>query len=176
LGNENNSELTQEAFGALKEELEAEKAKSADAETRASAQVTEVTRPLQERIASLELEIKSRDEAIEKHRATIEEKTNGFASLAVERDSAVKAYSDLVKKSNSLVPGEMITGNSIAEINTSLENAVAIVEQVKKSLEMQSQNDRVPPGSPGRTEPDTGSMSSKEKITFGLNKVRINKK
>jgi hypothetical protein len=169
-------DITREDYESLKAELDIEKAKTADADIKTASLVSEATRPLQERIASMELEIKARDEAFARNKAALEEKSNGFASLAVERDASVKAYADLVKKFNPLVPGEMIAGNNVAEIEASLEKAAGIVERVRKSLELQSQGDRVPPGSPGRTEPDTGSMSSKEKITYGLGRTRSSRK
>jgi hypothetical protein len=165
-------EITREAYDSLRSELDAEKTKAADADNRAAAMVSEASRPLQERIATLELEIKARDENMQKSKAALEEKSSGFASLAVERDAAVRAYGELVKTTNPLVPGEMISGNSVSEINTALEKATGIVDKVRKSLELQTRSDRVPPGAPGRTEPDTGSMSSKEKITYGLERTR----
>jgi hypothetical protein len=169
-------EISHEAYESLKAELAAEKLKSGDAESRNAASVSEATRPLQERVAALELEIKSREESINKTRSALEEKSSGFASLAVERDAAVKAYAELVKKTNPMVPGEMISGNNIGEINSSLEKASGIVDQVRKSIEAQSRGDRVPPGAPGRTEPDASAMSSKEKITYGLERTRRSRK
>ncbi len=64
-------ELNKEAYDSLKAEAEA--AKVADAENRAAAMVSEATRPFQERIASLELEIKARDEAILKGKTARQE-------------------------------------------------------------------------------------------------------
>jgi hypothetical protein len=168
--------IAREDYDALKDELEAEKAKATEANSKAESLVSEATRPLQERIATLELETKARDEILTRNKTALEEKSSGFASLAVERDASVKAYAELVKKTNPLVPGEMILGNNVGEIDASLEKATAIVERVRKSLELQSQGDRVPPGAPGRTEPDTSSMSSKEKITYGLGRTRNSRK
>jgi len=169
-------EINRETYDSLRAELDVEKMRAAEAESRVNTMISEATRPLQERIASLELEIKGRDEVIQKSKAALDEKSGNFASLAVEKDETVKAYAELVKKSNPLVPGEMISGNNIGEINAALEKATGIVEKVRSSLELQNRGERVPPGAPGRIEPDTGLMSSKEKITYGLNKARTTRK
>lgn len=138
--------------------------------------VSKAVAPLNQRISDLETELSGTKAQLEKSNGLVAEKEKGFVSLTAERDGVVKHYGELVKKTNPTVPSDMITGATVGEINASLAKGLSIVDQVKKSLESQAQKqtetDRVPPGSPGRTEPDASTMTSKDKITFGLNKAR----
>jgi hypothetical protein len=171
LANENNNNqpaVTQEALDQLKADLEAVRGKAANL-------VEEATKPLTERIASLEAENKVKAEEVEASRKVIVEKDSNFASLSAQAGEAVKAYRDQVLKGNPLLPADMITGATVAEINTSAEKASALVESIKKGLQANDQTVKVPAGSPGRTPLDTSNMSTKEKITYGLDQARKTK-
>ena len=153
-------------------------------------EVNKAIAPLQERIASLEGELKAKTGEFEQSKSVWTEKESRIGdfdrrigTLTAEKDGIVKQYGELVRKTNPAVPADMITGATVDEINASLNKGLGFVDQVKKNLdsdyeakrkalEEQAQETRVPPGAPGRTEPDTSTMSSKEKITFGLNKAR----
>lgn len=130
---------------------------------------------LTSRIASLEAELATKSGELEKSQTFLAEKEKGFASLAADRDSAVDAYRELVQKSNPLVPADMIGGSTIAEINASLEKASGLVTRIRTGIEKELNAQKVPTGSPGRTEPDTSAMTSKEKINYGLNRARKEK-
>ena len=163
--NNNGEAVIKEQKEQLKADLEAEKAKSADA-------VKEATKPLTERITSLEQDLRARDEELTLVKTQLSEKDADFASLALERDSAVEAYRDLVLKSNPVIPAEMLTGNNIAEINASLETADNLVSQIRSKVESTGNNNSVPAGAPGRTETDISAMSTREKISYGLQKSK----
>jgi chromosome segregation ATPase len=166
--NNNGDTVIREQVEQLQADLEAEKAKSAAA-------IEEATRPLTDRITSMEqdleaktADLKARDEELAAVKSQLSEKDTGFASLAVEKDTAVEAYKDLIRKTNPLVPADMITGGSISDINTSLENAANLVNRIKANVEENNTNNSVPAGAPGRTEPDISTMSTREKISYGL--------
>ena len=170
--NNNGEAVIKEQMEQLKADLEAEKAKTATA-------IDEATKPLTDRITSLEqdLEAKTSDlqaknEELTSVQAQLSEKDTGFASLAAEKDSAVEAYKDLIRKTNPVIPADMITGTSIADINTSLENAANLVNQIKAKVDENNTNNSVPAGAPGRTEPDISAMSTREKISYGLQKSK----
>ena len=165
--NDNNNGLvpTPEQVEQLTADLEAEKAKSATA-------IEEATRPLTDRITSLEQEITAKDEELNTVKVQLSEKDTGFTSLAAEKDTAVEAYKDLIRKTNPLIPADMITGANITDINTSLENATSLVNQIKAKVDENNNNNSVPAGAPGRTEPDISAMSTREKISYGLQKSR----
>jgi chromosome segregation ATPase len=163
--NTNNVSITQEDYDALKAELEAEKARAQEA-------VTAATGPLNERIASLEDEVNTRMQDIETLKAQVAEKETGFTSLQAQHDGAITAYRDLVIKANPLVPTDLVQGSSIEEINASLEKATTLVGQIRQGIEQASQqqesNNSVPAGAPARGSEDFSAMTTREKITHGL--------
>jgi hypothetical protein len=100
------------------------------------------------------------------------EKDSNFASLSAQAGEAVKAYREQLLKINPLLPADMVSGATVSEINASAEKASALVESIKKGLQAADQTVTVPAGSPGRTPQDTSAMSTREKITFGLDQAR----
>jgi chromosome segregation ATPase len=172
--NDNNSgdAVIREQVEQLQADLEAEKAKSAAA-------IEEATRPLTDRITLLEQDLKTRnadlqarDEELTSVKAQLSEKDTGFASLAAEKDTAVEAYKDLVRKTNPVIPADMITGASIADVNAALENATGLVNRIKAKVHENNADNSIPAGAPGRTEPDISTMSTREKISYGLQQSR----
>ena len=166
--NNNGDAVIREQLEQLQADLEAEKAKSATA-------IEEATRPLTDRITSLEQQIEAkttdlqaRDEELTEVKSQLSERDTGFASLAVEKDNAVEAYRDLVRKTNPVIPADMIAGASIADINASLENANNLVNRIKAKVDENNADNSIPAGAPGRTEPDISAMSTREKISYGL--------
>jgi DNA repair exonuclease SbcCD ATPase subunit len=149
----------------LRADLEAEKVKAATA-------IEEATKPLTDRITSLEQDLQTKDVELTTTRTQLSEKDTGFASLAADRDGAITAYKELVQKSNPVIPAEMITGASVTDINASLEKANALVNQIKAKVEADKTNNSIPAGAPGRTEPDITAMSTREKINYGLQKAK----
>ncbi|MFH1484533.1 MAG: hypothetical protein ABIH46_00535 [Chloroflexota bacterium] len=69
------------------------------------------------------------------------------------------------------VPHELVTGESIEEIETTLASGKALVEQVKRQLESTVSAGRVPAGAPARSGPDLSTLSPREKITYALSRA-----
>ncbi|RLC91913.1 MAG: hypothetical protein DRI39_09325 [Chloroflexi bacterium] len=76
---------------------------------------------------------------------------------------AVNRYRDALLKQHPEIPADMLEGDTVAALDASLEQARAVVDNVKRHLA-----ERVPAGAPQRTGPDISSMSPGEKITYGL--------
>ena len=161
----NTQEITPESYDRLKTELEAEKARGSDL-------VNQATQPLKERIASLDADLKIKGEETEGLKTAVVEKDRGFASLSANFEAAVGAYRGQVLKSNPLIPTEMILGNTIADIDQAMEKATALVGKIKEGLAQETQHTTIPAGAPGRTPPDTSTMTTREKITHGINNAR----
>ena len=169
-GNNNNvTPITQEVFDQLKTELDAER-------SRVSESIDAATAPLNERIASLEQQLQAKGEEAAQQTALATERGNSFASLTAQHDTAVNAYRELVLKSNPVIPPDMVQGASIEELNASVEKASALIGQIQQSITQQTQTNTqvntVPAGAPVRNEPDIDSMSTREKITHGLNQAK----
>ena len=83
---------------------------------------------------------------------------------------ALAAYKALVVRSNPVVFAELISGDSFAAINNSLESAKALIAKVRQSVEAEIAAGKVPAGAPVRTVPDLENLSSREKIQYALSK------
>jgi len=111
---------------------------------------------MQARITQLEQDISSRDSDL----AAIKESLSG----------AVVKYRAAVLASAPEIPGELVKGESIAEIDASLEQARGIVSKVRQQLESEAEANKVPAGAPERTQQDLSALSPAEKIAYALKK------
>ncbi len=154
-------EITLEAYSTLQAELEA-------AKTATSQAVEQATKPLSDRIATLDSEVGSKSQDIDVLKAKLSDSDKSFASLTASLDGAVTAYKGALLKANPLVPAELISGATIAEVDAAVEKASAIVSKIKQGLSQESQQVTIPAGAPGRTPPDLSAMTTREKINHGL--------
>ena len=92
------------------------------------------------------------------------------AELASSLTDAIQKYRASLLAANPEVPGEMIGGETIADIDASLQTAKGLVEKVKDSLEAAAAETLVPAGAPQRTGPDLSSLSPAEKIKYAIRK------
>jgi len=115
-----------------------------------------VNQELQGRIEQLEESIASRD-----------------SELAALKDSlagAVSKYRAAVIASAPRVPEEMLKGETVEEIDASLELAQGIVAKVRQQFESDVAARSVPAGAPPRTPPDLSALPPGEKIAHALAK------
>jgi chromosome segregation ATPase len=141
----------------IKAELEAEKKAIADAQA--------ILAEKDARIAELE---KALSEAKQQSEAVTAE----FATLKDTHTKAVAKYLVAVKTANPTLPADVITGSTIDEIDATLAKALTIAESVKKSLEAQAKEAKVPAGAPTRGGIALEAMSPREKIAAGLQQRR----
>jgi len=160
-----NDQVSQEDYQALKAELEAEKAKSQEA-------ITAATQELTGRVATLEADLEAKGTQITELTTQGESQTQELATAKSTLESAVGAYKDVVLKANPLIPTDLIQGLTIDEVNASLEKATGLVGQIKEGLEKEGDAEKIPPGAPQRTGPDMSAMTTKEKINYGLDQAR----
>ena len=148
-----NGAPTAEELAAMKAELDEEKKAIAAAQT----MITEKDA----RIAELEAQL---GEARKGSEATTTELTRAKEA----HTKAVAKYLDAVKLANTSLPGDVIAGATIEEIDASVARAQAIAESVKKSIEAQARQTRVPAGAPPRGEISLEGLSPREKIAAGI--------
>ncbi len=86
--------------------------------------------------------------------------------------NAVNSYRTLITENNSEIPAELITGDSIEEIDGSLVKAKLLVGKIRQGLESQIAAARIPGGAPVRSDPDISGLSPIEKIKYAMNKGR----
>ena len=111
---------------------------------------------LQVRIAQLEQDIASRDSEL----------TATKQSLS----GAVTKYRAAVLARVPSIPQELVKGESLDEVDASLELARGIVSKVRQQLEVEAEANKVPTGAPPRMPQDLSALSAAEKIAYALRK------
>jgi hypothetical protein len=91
-----------------------------------------------------------------------------LASVKESHSKAISKYLDAVKLANIHLPPEVIAGSTIEEIDASVEKAKTIAESVKKALEAQAKEAKIPAGAPIRGEISLEGLSPREKIVAGI--------
>jgi len=117
------------------------------------------------RISELEQAVASRD-------SQIADLSQSLAELESRLSQAVEAYRALVVKANPAVPEELVSGDSIEEIDQSLANAQVLVDRVRRELESEIAAAKIPAGAPLRTPLDFSALSPKEKIQYAIGERR----
>jgi len=141
------------------EELETVKAQLQEADEARSA--------LEQAMAEKDAKLAELETALSEAKQGSEASTAELASVKEARDQAVTKYLGMAKASNPQVPEDMISGDTIAEIDASVEKGKGLVSAVKKTLESEAAAAKVPAGAPTRGETTEG-MSNKEMIAAGL--------
>jgi len=116
-----------------------------------------------------------KDTLIAELEAKLHDADENFASLNTQvsqlkeaHTQAVAKYLDAVKLANPTLPGDVIVGSTIEEIDAALAKAVTIAGAVKASLEAEAKQARVPAGAPPRGEISLDGLSPREKIVAGI--------
>ena len=120
------------------------------------------------RVTELEQVIATRDSDIVTLKQAVVESDGKFDSINDRLKNAVVAYKAVVVQANPYITEELITGNTIDELNQSVEKAKALIAQVKTSIEAEIASSKVPAGAPARTPPDLSALSPREKIQYAV--------
>ena len=105
---------------------------------------------------------------------TSEELTRLRADLDAERAAhraAVARYRQAMLAAEPALPPDLVAGDSLAEVDASVEAARRAVAQIRERLAAEADEAATrgfPVGAPGRLEPSVEGMSAAEKIAFGL--------
>lgn len=78
---------------------------------------------------------------------------------------AVAKHRELLLNANPMVPEDLVHGETIKELEDSVANATKLVEEIKSKV---AEAETVPAGAPARGGPDWASMSTDDKVKFGL--------
>ena len=152
-----NSAPTADDLAAIKAELEEEKKAKAAGEA-----------ALDEKdalIADLQNQLSESKQVVESLRAE-------GAAISEVRDQAVSKYLDAARALNPAIPKDVIVGQTIEEIDASVTKALSIAESVKKALEAQAKEAKIPAGAPTRSEISLEGLSPREKIAAGITSLR----
>ena len=89
-------------------------------------------------------------------------------ALQAQVRSSAERYREAALQQSPEVPAELVTGETVEEVDQAIQRARETVSKVRGHLESQAQAGRVPVGAPPRSGPDFSAMSAEEKIRFGL--------
>ena len=149
---QNGTQQTQQTLETIRAQLEEEqKAKSA----------------LEEAMAAKDARLAELETALSEAKQGSEASATELTAVKAARDEAVSKYLGMAKASNSQVPGDMISGETIEEIDASVEKGKGLVAAVKKTLGSEAAAAKVPAGAPTRGE-STEGMTNKEMIAAGI--------
>lgn len=119
-------------------------------------------------IRNLEQVLTLRDNEIADLKSALNKIKSESEGLGESLERAVTAYRDLTLQANPGVLAELITGNSIDEINESYKNARDLIDRVRQGIEMETTHTKIQPGAPQRSVPDISLLSPREKIQRAL--------
>ncbi len=122
---------------------------------------------LEEATAEKDAKLAELEAALSEAKQGSEASTAELASTKEARDQAISKYLGMAKASNPQVPGDMISGETIEEIDASVEKGKGLVSAVKKTLESEAAAAKVPAGAPTRGE-STEVMTNKDMIAAGI--------
>ena len=119
-------------------------------------------------IIKLEQELAGKDSEIAVLKQSLDETKRESVDLSKALAQAVAGYKALVIQANPGVLAELITGDTVEEVNESLKNAKALVERVRQEMEAEASKTRIPAGAPQRAPMDLSSLSPREKIQYAI--------
>jgi len=124
------------------------------------------------RITELEMVAGEKDSEIATLKQTVADDNQKFEAVNESLSQAVATYKTVVVKANPGVVEELVTGNTITEINQSLENAKTILAKVREGVEEEIAHEiasgKVPAGAPVRAPLDLSALSPREKIQYAI--------
>ena len=164
--NQNNASAADD-LEAIRAQLEDEKAARAAAEGIVAEKDTCITER-DARIAALETELSEAKQRSEAVAIDLETTAAALATASEAKTQAVAKYLGMAKALNPTIPEGIIVGETIGEIDLSIEKGKAIVEAVKKAMESQTAAAKVPAGAPTRGAISTEGMSPRDKIAAGI--------
>ena len=103
--------------------------------------------------------------ALKKSESELQEK---LSAVSKSLSQAVASYKARVLQMNPGITEELISGETIEAVETSLEKAIGLINRVKKSVEKEISHTRVPAGAPGRRTADLSALSPREKIQYAI--------
>jgi chromosome segregation ATPase len=158
----NEEQITQlsEELEQARAEVEGLQATVADREARALHVESQLSQARDE-LATAQQGLEARDGEIESLR------TRADTLESAVRESAVR-YRAIAMEREPDLPGDLIDGETIDDVDQAIERARETVARVRGHLEAQAQSNRVPVGAPARPEPDTSKLSAQEKIARGI--------
>ena len=113
--------------------------------------------------AQYEKRVRDLQSIADKLRAQVKNQQESMTKLQSDLSDAVSKHREEILDKHPEIPADLVTGNTIQELDASLAKALDLVEKIKQNLE-----ETIPAGAPPRSALDVGSLSSTDKIKYGL--------
>ena len=120
------------------------------------------------RVAELDGLVAQKEEEISLANAHIAELEQAVTNLNNTLSQAVASYRASVIQANPGAIEELITGDTVDDINASLDRAKTLIGKVREGLEVEMVVAKVPAGAPQRTPIDLSALSPREKIQYAI--------
>ena len=109
---------------------------------------------------------------LEEARSALEEAQATRARLESDLAAAVESCRRALLAGAPELPAELVQGGTIAELEASFANAKTMAERVRRQVESEAAQERVPAGAPPRRGVDPSALSSQQKILLGLRQLQ----
>lgn len=123
---------------------------------------------LQAQVTELQNLMAKKDEELAQANARLAEIKEAVANTDRMLAQAVTSYKAMVVKANPGIPEELVTGNTVDEVNAAVTKATTLVNKVKQGLAAEMAATRVPAGAPERTSVNLEALTPREKIQYAL--------
>ena len=120
------------------------------------------------RVTELESALAEKETNLSEAKKTPDAQTADIAALKDGTAAAIAAYRKLAVGSNPIFTDELITGNTIQEVDLSIQKVNNLAAGIKARLEMELKETIIPNGAPERSGPDISGLSPREKIRAGI--------
>ena len=148
--------------------------------------------PGPDELADVKAQLETERAALAEARATLTDKDAAIASLQTQlgevqsgfdaqaglmakfqEDTAAATgkYLEAVRSLNAAIPADVITGDTIEDIDASVAHAQAIADAVRQTLADEAKKAKVPAGAPTRAI-NLDGLTAKEKIALGLSQQK----
>jgi DNA repair exonuclease SbcCD ATPase subunit len=152
--------MLEEQLATANADIERLQARVADAEAAASTRGEE--------LATLRQRVAEQETRLAEYGAELDDTRGAYETQGGQLRDAVARLRQALLEREPHLPGDIVTGETVAELDAAIETARQTVAQVRQHLEQQAQTLRIPAGAPARAGPDVSSLSAAEKIRLGL--------
>ena len=119
-------------------------------------------------IARLEKAVAEKDVEVAAVKQSVTETEGKLTEINNTLSQAVASYKAMVVNSNPGMLAELITGDTVDEVDESLKSAQALVDRVKQEMEAEVSKTKIPAGAPQRAPIDLSALSHREKIQYAI--------
>lgn len=119
-------------------------------------------------LEALEAKLGEAQAELERERALRRAAESEAQRVQGELSEALRRYRDALLAGADGIPGELVQGTTVAEVDDSFRRARALVERLRSQLEAAARKERVPSGAPPRKPADLSALTPQQKIALGL--------